>query len=219
MSTVLLDPSKKPAPGKRRRPAPDTFPKGVERGIRRAYFACLASAEHDAHTLGVGPDRVIEHLRAALRPTSLRPSHARLLHLHDVALAAACVDGDTAAWRMLCEGAERSLIRAGVSFQTTTHAAVRARGLLAAVRESTLRNLDAPTNLRRYVGDAPLRGWLVERLMASIARELAERNSGRRCSMGKSAARIESTLRLLRSELLRARDEHDPAPVTEIAGG
>jgi hypothetical protein len=219
MSPLVLDPPNTPAPLKRRRQAPDAFPKSVERGIRRAYFACLAGGEHEAHDLGVGPDRVIEHLRAALRPTSLRPSHARLLHLHDVALAAACVDADPTAWRLLCEGAERPLIRAGVSFQTTTHAAVRARGLLAAVRESTLSNLDAPTNLRRYVGDAPLRGWLVERLMASIARELAERNNDRRCSMGKSAARIESTLRLLRSELLKARDDDDAAPVTEIAGG
>jgi len=184
-----------------------------ERAVRRGYFAAMGEADAERFALGVSPDRVVGHLREAMRPQHMRPAVAGVLHLHDVALAAACIDGDAAAWTLLRNAAERSLVRAGASFQTGRHAVLRARRLLAEVAEATLGEGGASIDLRRYTGDAPLRAWLVERLMASIARELASTAGGRRSAQEGAADRLESTLRLLRAEALRER-----APLRRVEG-
>jgi hypothetical protein len=179
--------------------------RAFERAARAGYFRAMGEADTAHLALGVTPDRVIQHLREAMRPQHLRPAVAGVLHLADVALAAACIDADRAAWDLLRQRAERALVRAGASFHTGRHAVLRARRLLAEVEAATIAGERATVDLRRYAGDAPLRAWLVERLMAGIARDLATQSGGRRSSQEGAAGRLESTLRLLRAEALRER--------------
>jgi hypothetical protein len=172
-----------------------------ERAIRLAFFSTVSDDGDEIRSLGVTPDRVIEHLDTVLEGANLKLAVAELLHLGDVALATACIDGRQEAWTILELRAERILIRAGSAFETETHPTVRARQLLHDVREATRTDADVMHNLRRYAGDARICGWLVERLMASIARDLASRGS-KRAALRRSADRIEATLRLLREQSL-----------------
>ncbi|MHC4977252.1 MAG: hypothetical protein ACYTF7_11730 [Planctomycetota bacterium] len=181
--------------------ARNALPIDFERAIRLAFFATVADEGEDVLALGVTPDRVLAHLDTVLEGANLKLAVAELLHLGDVALACACIDDRDDAWLLLEQRAERILIRAGSAFETETHPAVRARQLLHDVRVATRTDENVMHNLRRYAGDARLCGWLVERLMASIARDLASRGS-KRAALRRSADRIEVTLRLLREQSL-----------------
>ncbi|MFG0258173.1 MAG: hypothetical protein ACF8GE_09755 [Phycisphaerales bacterium JB043] len=179
----------------------DTLPIEFERAIRLAFFATISDEGEEILTLGVTPDRVIAHLDSVLEGANLKLAVAELLHLGDVALACACIDDRDEAWMLLEQRSERILIRAGSAFETETHPAVRARQLMHDVRQATRDDENVMHNLRRYAGDARICGWLVERLMASIARDLASRGS-KRAALRRSADRIEATLRLLREQSL-----------------
>ena len=191
------------------------LPVDFERVIRLAFFATIADEGEDILWLGVTPTRVIEHLNSVLEGVNLKLAVAELLHLGDVALATACIDGREEAWVILAQRAERILIRAGSAFETETHPTVRARRLLNDVRSATEADADVMHNLRRYAGDARICGWLVERLMASIARDLAARGSKRE-ALRRSADRIEATLRLLREQSLL---QHASSADSDTAAG
>jgi len=186
-------------------PPCDGAPAECERALRLAYFHEMGGAPPELLALGVGPERVRRHLAEAMPGARLRPAMIAALHMRDVALAAACVDARPSAWALLRQRDERALIRAGESFQTGRHAALRARRLLAETEDATVAGAPGGVNLRRYAGDAPLRAWLVERLMAGIARDLASRSGGQCSSEEGAAGRLESTLRLLRAESIRRR--------------
>jgi hypothetical protein len=175
----------------------------VRSRLIRNFFASVGESESEVASLGVDPDRVIEHLTGALKRAEIRPSAVELVHIRDAAIAAACVDGRPGAWLLLEQMAEKSLIRAAESFQTRRHATVRARNLLADVKRVTTEDEPLSLNLRRYAGDASLRGWLVERLLARIALDLAESGGRGAGARARSADRLGSTLKLLRSERVR----------------
>ena len=178
------------------------LPSAVRSRLIRNFFASVGESELTIGALGVDPDRVMEHLTGAIRRAEIRPSAVELVHIRDVAIAAACVDGRPCAWSILENMAEKSLIRAAESFQTRRHATVWARNLMADVRRATMADEPVSLNLRRYAGDASLRGWLVERLLARIALDLADQG-GRSGTRARSADRLGSTLKMLRSERVR----------------
>lgn len=173
----------------------------VRSRLIRNFFSSVGESEPIVAALGIDPHRVLEHLSGALKRAEIRPSAVELVHIRDAAIAAACVDDRPGAWRLLEQMAEKSLIRAAESFQTHRHATVRARQLLADVRRATSEDEPVSLNLRRYAGDASLRGWLVERMLARIALDLADSNG--RSAGARSAERLGSTLRMLRSERIR----------------
>ena len=182
----------------------------VDRAIRRAWFA-TSSSDGSAISLGVSADRVIDHLRGAGQWRRFDARLAGLLHLADLSVAIACIDGRAEAWCLLRGQCEAVLCRAAEPFRASSNGVVRARRLLVNIERASLDDTDSSLNLRRYLGVAPLKSWAVERLMGSIALDLAGRRSREEEALQASAERLRSAMSLIHSGRLQEAKQVMPA--------
>lgn len=151
----------------------DAAPAGALSSRQRARFGAQWFAQvaqrSEISALGTRPQRVLRHIfEAPLRRDVSRVAFERL-SLADATIAAACVDGDRAAWALLDAHAPL-LERALLSLYDAGHPHVAARRFLDRVQTATSTNdPESDVNLRHYSPERPLRVWLVDRLLGATA--------------------------------------------------
>lgn len=167
--------------------------------LRRAYFAALVHHPGTAR-LGVGAERVEWHVRAAWAGRKRAKLDVSKLHLVDVAVAAACVEGSHEAWARLIGEHEPHMIRVAEPHEGPTSAVVTVRRMFIEMRHDSGENAVRGLSLGRYAGDRPLESWLMERLMGRLAIAAAIR----RAEVGRQRAdtihRLRVALELLGNE-------------------
>lgn len=136
--------------------------------LRRAYFVVLSQHPATAR-LGVGVERVEAHVRAAWGGRKRAKLDVERLHLADVAVAAACVEGLREAWAMVIGDHEPHLIRVAEPHEGSTAAVVTVRRMFIEMRRDSAGGGLRGLSLARYAGDRPIDAWLIERLMGRLA--------------------------------------------------
>lgn len=134
--------------------------------LRRRYFA--ASCDPGARR-GISFDDLLIHLWRSRR-FNPRLRLRSVMHLEDLALAIACLQGQSRAWTDLGEQHEGHLVRACRRHLGESDAIIFVRKLLADLRsEARVEGGVAVTSLRAFRGARPLRVWLGERAIARLA--------------------------------------------------
>jgi hypothetical protein len=175
--------------------------------LRRRYFA--ASCEPGARR-GISFDDLLIHLWRSRRYGSRLRLQA-VIHLEDIALAIACIQGQSRGWTDLCEQHEGHLVRACRRHLGESDAIVFVRRLLADLRsEARIEGGVAVTSLRAYRGVRPLRIWLCERAMARLA--------AARCWQQHGFRRVPAASSRLALVLQRVTDETADDPNVAYAG-
>ncbi len=194
--------------------------------LRRAYFAQMGATHAELYSYGVNVERLAEHLCEALTPRALRRLRVEHLHIEDLSLAAACIDGDEDAWRRLEFEYEARLVRVvAAQHDETIQPVVAVRrmfiDLRAAAEQAEVRTA---LDLRRYTGLLSLDRWLYERLTGRLTVLAAIRRARHGQGQGSGRAhRLRHALELLRTErlaasrLLEAMQEARCGEATEMA--
>ncbi len=168
--------------------------------LRRAYFAQLSRPGLPAARYGVTADRVAAHVSSARAQKRRRADDSSRLHIADVALAVACIDGAHGAWSQLIAEHEPRLVRAAEPHVGPVQAVITVRRMLIDLRRGSAGPQRSALDLRRVTGEVSLEQWLVDRLMGRIAIDTAIRKAttGKRSRDGQQ--RLRMALELLRNE-------------------
>jgi hypothetical protein len=141
--------------------------------LRQRFFASAADV---ASRHGVSFERLLLHLWQARAIGPRIPLHA-VHHVDDLALAAACIDGQQRAWAELVEQHEGHLLRVCRRQLDESDAIVFARRAIADIRHASTALPPATElallSLRSYRGTRPLRGWLIDRTVGRLVAEHA----------------------------------------------
>lgn len=149
------------------------MPPALEQRIRRGFFADAAWC---TSRYGVTVEDLLAHVAAA---RSRHRSHVlrQIQHVPDLAVAVACAVGAARAWSDASEWFEPVLVRGCRMRLDAIDAVVFARQFLAEVRANSLERRtgagdggDRGVAMQDFVGNRPLRTWLVDRLLGRLER-------------------------------------------------
>ncbi len=146
------------------------IPASVEQRIRRGFFA---EAAWCSPRYGVTVEDLLAHVAAARSHHRLHVLR-QIQHVPDLAVAAACGSGSERAWGDAAEWFEPVLVRGCRLRLDAIDAVVFARRFLAEVRANSLRRRidagDRGVAMQDFLGNRPLRTWLVDRLLGRLER-------------------------------------------------